>query len=169
MAAAPAAHCYYWGSPSTPTSWRQTEARSSSPSVVSIPKREWASPGVSVISEPPEGPGWEFPRVRVSRSPSYVSSAIATASFHTGSVRKKTGTENGLRPFLEAVLKIYNQWPKGFEKFRINGQNGFGVVLGNGLEAVSKQATARLQNEPETVSKQATDRLRNDPEAVSTN
>jgi hypothetical protein len=155
MAAAPAAHCYYWGSPSTPTSWRQTEARSSSPSVVSIPKREWASPGVSVISEPPEGPGWEFPRVRVSRSPSYV--------------RKKTGTENGLRPFLEAVLKIYNQWPKGFEKFRINGQNGFGVVLGNGLEAVSKQATARLQNEPETVSKQATDRLRNDPEAVSTN
>jgi hypothetical protein len=45
MAAASAAHGYYWGSPGTQPSWRQMEPRSSSPSVVSIPTRGWASPG----------------------------------------------------------------------------------------------------------------------------
>jgi hypothetical protein len=57
MAAAPAAHGYYWGSPGTQPTWRQTEPRYySSPSVVSIPTRGWASPGGSVISKPPVSP-----------------------------------------------------------------------------------------------------------------
>jgi hypothetical protein len=56
MAAAPAAHGNYWGSPGTQPSWRQTVPRSSSPSVVSVPTRGWASPGGSVISEPPVRP-----------------------------------------------------------------------------------------------------------------
>jgi hypothetical protein len=56
MAGASAAHGYYWGSPGTQTSWRQTEPRFSSPSVVSIPTREWDSPSGSFFSEPPVRP-----------------------------------------------------------------------------------------------------------------
>jgi hypothetical protein len=53
LAAAPAAPGHYRGSPGTQPSWRQTGARSSSPSVVSIPTRGLSSPGGSVLSELP--------------------------------------------------------------------------------------------------------------------
>jgi hypothetical protein len=54
--AASAAHGYFWGSPGTQPSWRQTESRSSSPRVFSIPTRGWASPGGSISFEPPVRP-----------------------------------------------------------------------------------------------------------------
>jgi hypothetical protein len=56
MAAATAAHGHYWSSPGTHPSWIQTEPRSSSPSVLSITTRGWASPSGSVLFEPPFRP-----------------------------------------------------------------------------------------------------------------
>jgi hypothetical protein len=46
IAAAAAANRHYWSSPGTQPSWRQTEPRSSSPSVVSIPTRGWLARAV---------------------------------------------------------------------------------------------------------------------------
>jgi hypothetical protein len=56
MAAAAAVHGHYWSSAGTQPYWRQTEPRSSSPSVFSIPTRGWPIPSGSVISEPPVRP-----------------------------------------------------------------------------------------------------------------
>jgi hypothetical protein len=70
MATVPAANGYSWSSPGTQPSWRQTDPRSNSPSVVSIPTRGWASPGGSVISEPSVRPRvGTFPRTGVSKPP----------------------------------------------------------------------------------------------------
>jgi hypothetical protein len=52
VAAAHAVNGYSWSLPGAQSSWKQTNPRSSSPSVVSIPTRGWASPGGSVVSEP---------------------------------------------------------------------------------------------------------------------
>jgi hypothetical protein len=56
MAATPAADGYSWSPQGTQPSWRGTDPRSSSPSVVSIPTRGWASPDGLVVSKPPLRP-----------------------------------------------------------------------------------------------------------------
>jgi hypothetical protein len=70
VAAAHAVNGYSWSPPGAHSSWKQTDPRSSSPSVVSIPTRGWASPGGSVVSEPPFRPRvGNPPRTGISRPP----------------------------------------------------------------------------------------------------
>jgi hypothetical protein len=70
MAAATAANGHLWSPPGTQPFCRETDPRSSSPSVVSIPARAWASPGGSVVSEPPIRPRvGNPPRTGISKPP----------------------------------------------------------------------------------------------------
>jgi hypothetical protein len=72
VAAAHAVNGYSWSPLGAQPSWKQTDPRSSSPSVVSIPTRGWVSPGGSVMSEPssPSRPRVGYlPRTGISKPP----------------------------------------------------------------------------------------------------